>query len=41
MRLSRLADDHGIEEFRDTGSAAHRELVALIQRLARPAEARA
>lgn len=41
MRLSRLADDHEIEEFRDTGSAAHRELVELIQRLARPAEARA
>jgi hypothetical protein len=41
IRLSRLADDHRIEEFRDTGSAAHRELVELIQRLARPAEARA
>ena len=39
MRLSRLADDHRIEEFRDTGSAAHRELVELIQRLARPAGA--
>ncbi len=39
MRLSRLADDHEIEEFRDTGSAAHHQLVELIQRLARPAEA--
>ena len=40
MRLSRLADDHEIEEFRDTGTAAHRELVELIQRLARPPEAK-
>ncbi len=40
MRLSRLADDHGIEEFRDTGTAAHHQLVELIQRLARPAEAK-
>jgi hypothetical protein len=36
MRLSRLADDHEIAEFRDTGSAAHREMVELIGRLARP-----
>lgn len=40
MRLSRLADDHEIEEFYDTGSAAHRELVELIRRLARPAGAK-
>ena len=41
MRLSRLADDHKIEEFRDPGSAAHHQLVELIQRLARPAGAKA
>jgi hypothetical protein len=40
MRLSRLADDHEIEKFRDPGSAAHHELVELIKRLARPAGAK-
>jgi hypothetical protein len=39
MRLNRLADDHGIDAFRDPGSAAHRKLVELIERLARPAGA--
>src|SRR5262245_22040569 len=40
MRLNRLADDHAIDEFRDPGSAAHRKLVELIERLARPARAK-
>jgi hypothetical protein len=40
MRLSRLADDHEIEEFRDAGSAAHREMVELLKRLVRPAGAK-
>jgi hypothetical protein len=35
MRLSRLADDHAVDEFRDPGSAAHHELVEIIARLAR------
>jgi hypothetical protein len=35
MRLSRLADEHSIDEFRDTTSAAHHDLVESVQRLAR------
>ena len=35
MRLSRLADEHAIDEFRDPVSAAHQELVKIVQRLAR------
>ena len=34
LRLSRLADAHSVDEFRDPTSAAHRELVEIIQRLA-------
>jgi hypothetical protein len=35
MRLNRLADEHEVEAFRDPGSAAHHQLVAIIERLAR------
>jgi hypothetical protein len=34
LRLSRLADEHGITEFRDPSSAAHRQLVDIVERLA-------
>jgi hypothetical protein len=34
LRLSRLADAHSVDEFRDPTSSAHRELVEIIQRLA-------
>jgi hypothetical protein len=35
LRLSRLADEHSVEEFRDATSRAHQELVEIVQRLAR------
>ena len=35
LRLSRLADAHSANEFRDPTSAAHRQLVDIVQRLAR------
>ena len=35
MRLNRLADEHEIGEFRDLGSAAHHQLVEIVERLAR------
>ena len=35
MRLSRLADEHAVDEFRDPVSVAHHELVQIVQRLAR------
>src|SRR5262245_55620880 len=35
MRLNRLADTHHIDEFRDFRTAAHHELVEIIERLAR------
>jgi hypothetical protein len=35
VRLSRLADANAIEAFRDPGTAAHRELVGIVERLAR------
>src|SRR5262249_12649490 len=35
MRLNRLADEHGIDEFRDSGSVAHHKLVEIVERLAR------
>jgi hypothetical protein len=35
VRLSRLADANPIETFRDPDSAAHRELVEIVHRLAR------
>ncbi len=34
-RLSRLADAHSVEEFRDPTSNAHRQLVDIVRRLAR------
>ncbi len=39
LRLSRLADAHSVGEFRDPASGAHRELVEIVGRLARPSEA--
>ena len=36
MRLHRLADEHEVDEFRDSGSTAHHKLVEIIERLARP-----
>jgi hypothetical protein len=35
LRLSRLMDAHSIDEFRDTTSLAHRELIDVLQPLAR------
>jgi hypothetical protein len=35
VRLSRLADAHSVDEFRDPASAAHHELVEIVRRLAR------
>jgi hypothetical protein len=35
LRLSRLADTHTVDEFRDPASAPHRELIDIVQRLAR------
>ena len=35
LRLSRLADTHAVDEFRDPASATHRELIDIVQRLAR------
>jgi hypothetical protein len=39
LRLSRLADAHSVGEFRDPASGAHRELVEIVGRLARPSQA--
>jgi hypothetical protein len=38
MRLHRLADEHDIDEFRDSRSAAHHKLVDIVERLARTAK---
>jgi hypothetical protein len=35
LRLSRLADAHSADEFRDQTSDAHREVVGILQRFAR------
>jgi hypothetical protein len=35
LRFGRLADEHTADEFRDPGSAAHRQLVEIVRRLAR------
>ena len=35
LRLSRLTDAHAVDQFRDPGSAAHQQLVAIVERLAR------
>jgi hypothetical protein len=34
VRLSRLADLHSVDEFRDPANIAHRELIAIVRRLA-------
>ena len=34
VRLSKLADAHSVDEFRDPKSAAHTELVDIVRRLA-------
>jgi hypothetical protein len=35
QRLSRLADAHSVDQFRDPTSAAHHQLIDIVQRLAR------
>jgi len=35
LRLNRLADQHDVSEFRDPRTAAHRNLIEIIERLAR------
>ena len=35
LRLSRLTDEYAVDQFRDPGSAAHQQLVAIVERLAR------
>ena len=39
LRLSRLADAHSAGEFRNPASDAYRQLVDIVQRLARKGEA--
>jgi hypothetical protein len=41
VRLSKLADTHSVDEFRDPNSAAHAELVGIVSRLAVEQKARA
>ncbi len=40
LRLSRLTDAHSVDEFRDPTSAPHRELIDILERLARQAPTR-
>jgi hypothetical protein len=35
LRLSRLADMHSVDEFRDPASVAHQQMIGIVQRLAR------
>jgi len=35
LRLSRLTDEHAVDQLRDPGSAAHQQLIAIVERLAR------
>ncbi len=35
LRLSRLADEHSVQDFRDPSSRAHRELIEILHRIAR------
>src|SRR5262249_56003051 len=35
LRLSRLTDEHAIDQFRHPGSAAHQHLVPIVERLPR------
>jgi hypothetical protein len=37
LRLSRLADAHSADEFRDPASPPHQELIEILRRLARQA----
>ena len=39
LRLSRLADEHTVQEFRDPAGAAHRDLIDIVERIARQQEA--
>jgi hypothetical protein len=39
LRLSRLADEHTVQEFRDPASAAQRDLIDIVERIARKQEA--
>ena len=41
LRLNRLADQHDVSEFRDPGTAAHRNLIQIVERLARAPKAKA
>ena len=38
-RLSRLADAHSVDEFRDPTSLAHMQLIDIVRRLARESQA--
>jgi hypothetical protein len=38
LHMSRLADEHSMEDLRDPGSAAHRQVIEILQRLARQRE---
>jgi hypothetical protein len=38
-RLSRLADAHSVDEFRDPTSVAHTQLIGIVRRLARESQA--
>jgi hypothetical protein len=40
VRLSRLADAHSLDEFRDPASAGHHQLIDIVERLARERGAR-
>ena len=40
VRLSKLADTHSVDEFRDPANTAHHQLIEIVQRLARTAAAR-
>ncbi len=40
LRLSRLADAHSVEEFRDPTNAVHREFIDIMRRLARQSPTR-
>lgn len=40
LRLGRLTDEHEVKEFRDPGGVAHRKLLEIVERLARPPNAK-
>jgi hypothetical protein len=35
LRLSRLTDEHSVDELRDSANPAHRQLIDVLQRLVR------